>query len=247
MTLFASILQNPQDPHARSDVKLMNQVLSFLSTLAVTEEQGGIKRMLAVCTEFERIVRVVLEKSDSESSRRKRRGGKLHEDKDRPPVLQEMAQKGISNSIPQYNNVPPPRRSFAPALSNDANNQAFVPSLEEFSPSLLNINLPFDLTSIANNQFPDMMAAVDAFNAPAPGISHLQTESPLPPSDGGTFEQPSVPQDLWDIPMTLEWPWADLAGMTPSSFGALDEVAGQDHQSYPIHEEDLITHTHRPS
>lgn len=28
----------------------------------------------------------------------------------------------------------------------------------------------------------------------------------------GSFQHPFVPQDLWQMPMTLEWDWADLAG-----------------------------------
>jgi hypothetical protein len=26
-----------------------------------------------------------------------------------------------------------------------------------------------------------------------------------------SFQQPFVPQDLWQMPMTLEWDWADLS------------------------------------
>ena len=35
---------------------------------------------------------------------------------------------------------------------------------------------------------------------------------------GGSFQQPFVPQDLWQMPMTLEWDWAEglgLGGFTP--------------------------------
>jgi len=27
---------------------------------------------------------------------------------------------------------------------------------------------------------------------------------------GNTFQYPFVPQDLWQMPMTLEWDWADM-------------------------------------
>ena len=30
--------------------------------------------------------------------------------------------------------------------------------------------------------------------------------------DGNTFQYPFVPQDLWQMPMTLEWDWADMTG-----------------------------------
>ncbi len=48
VTLFGNILQNPQDPRARSDVRLMNLVVTFLSTLGTEGENGGVKRMLGV-------------------------------------------------------------------------------------------------------------------------------------------------------------------------------------------------------
>ena len=84
VTLFANILQNPQDSRARSDLKLMNHVVSFLSTLC-SEENGSIRRMLNVCAEFERIARVVLDKADKESSSRRKR--KQHENKDENKVM----------------------------------------------------------------------------------------------------------------------------------------------------------------
>ena len=73
VTIFANVLQNPQDVRARSDIRLMHQVVSFLSVLAVDEETGGVKRMLEVCQEFERIAKIVLEKADKESSSRRKR------------------------------------------------------------------------------------------------------------------------------------------------------------------------------
>ncbi|KAI7129804.1 hypothetical protein KC324_g17143 [Hortaea werneckii] len=30
---------------------------------------------------------------------------------------------------------------------------------------------------------------------------------------GGSFQQPFVPQDLWQMPMTLEWDWAEGLGL----------------------------------
>jgi len=50
------------------------------------------------------------------------------------------------------------------------------------------------------------------------------------PLDMGTFQHPFVPQDLWKMPMTLEWDWADMAGYTGyedgiSMNGVLNELA----------------------
>ena len=38
----------------------------------------------------------------------------------------------------------------------------------------------------------------------------------------GSFQQPFVPQDLWQMPMTLEWDWAEglgLGSLTPGGTG----------------------------
>lgn len=51
----------------------MNLVVNFLSTLCSDEENGSVRRMLSICSEFERIARVVLEKADKESSSKRKR------------------------------------------------------------------------------------------------------------------------------------------------------------------------------
>lgn len=40
----------------------------------------------------------------------------------------------------------------------------------------------------------------------------------------GSFQQPFVPQDLWQMPMTLEWDWADVLN-TSSNFN-FDDMTG---------------------
>ncbi|KAJ0294810.1 hypothetical protein CBS470a_000316 [Colletotrichum nupharicola] len=42
MTLFGNILQNPMDPRAKSDTRLMNLVVNFLSMLGQEAETGGV-------------------------------------------------------------------------------------------------------------------------------------------------------------------------------------------------------------
>jgi hypothetical protein len=81
VTLFANILQNPQDSRSRSDLKLMKLVVNFLNMLSNDESNGSVKRMLSVCAEFERIANIVLDKADKEhASRRKRKQGDSEQD-----------------------------------------------------------------------------------------------------------------------------------------------------------------------
>ena len=46
--------------------------------------------------------------------------------------------------------------------------------------------------------------------------SGADTPTPLDPAivsiAGNSFDQPFVPQDLWQMPMTFEWDWSDFNG-----------------------------------
>src|ERR1700760_3966503 len=86
VTLFANILQNPQDSRARSDLKLMNHVVQFLTMLCTDESNGAVRRMLSICSEFERISKVVLDKSDGDSSSRRKRKPQDESKQHSPPI-----------------------------------------------------------------------------------------------------------------------------------------------------------------
>ncbi|KAL2059144.1 hypothetical protein ABVK25_000436 [Lepraria finkii] len=231
VTLFANILQNPQDARARSDVKLMNQVVNFLSLLAVTEEQGGVKRMLGVCAEFERIARVVLEKGDKEShSRRKRRSSKVNENDSQTPH-QNVPQKRTAPPTPQSNDAPTPQNIFTPTAPNftgDLNNQPFNPNLQGFSPSLSDMNLPMDFSGADYSNLMSTPTTTTMENLPngLPDGQHTYSSESL---NVGSFQQPFVPQDLWQMPMTFEWDWGDMGGSGfPTAF---DPGEGQEQQN----------------
>jgi hypothetical protein len=107
VTLFANILQNPTDSRARSDLKLMNQVVTFLSALCADDENASIRRMLSVCSEFERIAKIVLDKTEKEShSRRKRKAIEpSKDDKDKPTQATTPSAQG-SVSTPKSQHTP---------------------------------------------------------------------------------------------------------------------------------------------
>jgi len=44
-----------------------------------------------------------------------------------------------------------------------------------------------------------------------PGQPHFGAASP----GMAPFQQPFVPQDLWQMPMTIEWDWADMSTNFP--------------------------------
>jgi hypothetical protein len=213
VTLFANILQNPTDARARSDVKLMNVVVNFLSTLVSDESNGSIKRMLGLCGEFERIAKVVLDKSEKESQSRKKRKNAPEdsagqEESEEPSVTSPSAKRtqGASNTASfspsvftkptapspggskPYPGAPMPTSGISPDLPNNTHS---MPGMgQEFS----------DMLS------PDQMGAVGFSDQPS-----FSTASP----GMAPFQQPFVPQDLWQMPMTIEWDWADMSTNFP--------------------------------
>jgi len=211
MTLFGNILQNPQDPRARSDVRLMNLVVGFLSMLGVEEENGGVKRMLGVCAEFERIAKVVLDKSDRESSSRKKR--KSHED---------SANKVGNGPKPIVQNTPMPAKSHPPMNFSTASSNGLQSHVNEqtgFSP-LMNGSSPANNGWVPESNFSDGTEFMSPNAGLTPfgdmqGFMNGNVNSPLNPN---TFQQPFVPPDLWQMPMTLEWDWADVTGGQYPSF-----------------------------
>ena len=100
VTLFANILQNPQDPRARVDLTLMHSVIDFLHSVLELDELDdaamkfddcSVNRMLTVCGEFTRIATLVLDKADKEVlSKRKRKSegpARPARSEQRPPTV----------------------------------------------------------------------------------------------------------------------------------------------------------------
>lgn len=216
VTLFANILQNPSDARARSDVKLMNVVVNFLSTLVSDESNGSIKRMLGLCGEFERIAKVVLDKAEKESHARKKRKA-APDDSDQP---QREPNDGQTASSPFGKPTQPPSTSgpFSPSMF--ANNPAGSPNgAKQFGndhsiPSNTGISndLPSNIHVMSGlgQDFPDMLSPDQFGNVPFSDQASYDASPNMAP-----FQQPFVPQDLWQMPMTIEWDWADMSTNFP--------------------------------
>lgn len=110
VTLFANILQNHQDTRSRSDLKLMKLVVSFLSMLSNDASNSSVKRMLSICSEFERIATSVLDKADREhASRRKRKQGDSEQDAEIEATANEILSTGRNPQSPPANQVRTPQ------------------------------------------------------------------------------------------------------------------------------------------
>ncbi|KAJ5693098.1 hypothetical protein N7462_002521 [Penicillium macrosclerotiorum] len=220
VTLFANILQNPNDARARSDVKLMNVVVNFLSTLVSDESNGSITRMLGLCGEFERIAKVVLDKAEKESHARKKRKTapddstssqrEPNEGQRRPQPATKPSQTQTSStpfSPSMFTNNPPAGASSPNGAKAFSTDSTMPPSTGIPSDLPSNIHAMSGLgqdfqdilspNQLGNSGFPDQAS----FGAPSPNI--------------GPFQQPFVPQDLWQMPMTIEWDWADMSTNFP--------------------------------
>ena len=141
VTLFANILQNPQDTRSRSDLKLMKLVVSFLSLLKNEQGNGSVKRMLGVCTEFERIAAIVLGKADREhASRRKRKQGDSEQDAEIAATEREILNQNRNSA------QSPPTQNTSPQ-ANPQQEMIFNPDFHGFnevrpnSPPLLYITI----------------------------------------------------------------------------------------------------------
>ena len=244
VTLFGNILQNPLDPRARSDTKLMSVVVNFLSMLGVEAETGGVHRMLGVCSEFERIARVVIEKTEKDHANRRKR--KNHNDAasnkpttatgDSPsfnpnpaaaaptprpatagsatPQPSQAMNQNNNHLSPQMNNHHSPQNGYSPMTGTMSSSSSPGTAPNGWHNDFTAGNGDHAMNGANYAQFADL-AEFDAMNAaagltgPASGGGGGLTSPPL---GGGFYQQPMLPQDLFSLPMTLDWDWAEMSG-----------------------------------
>ncbi|KAK2603769.1 hypothetical protein QQS21_004054 [Conoideocrella luteorostrata] len=224
MTLFSNILQNPLDPRARSDTRLMDLVVTFLSMLGQEAEQGGVHRMLGICSEFVRIAKVVIERTEKEqSSRRKRKnvdstktvtstgaGAKMSStaptfSKDLSsietprPAPRNLSMSSASKGSPSTHTSPTATSeragSFGPVTSISMNGH---------SPSAGSSSWQQDYQTPQNGDF-DTYNNMNAFGVMGVSPPHV-------PLTARPFAQPLLPQDLFSLPATLDWSWTEMTG-----------------------------------
>lgn len=251
VTLFGNVLQNPLDPRARSDAKLMNVVVNFLSMLGVEAETGGVHRMLGVCSEFERIAKVVVEKAEKDHANRRKR-----KNNDQPAGKGTGPGSTATGDSPSFNPnpaaaAPTPRpttsSSATPQAShNTTEHHLSPPATDHRSPQnghtpmtgmMSTTSSPGMAPSGWHNDFTAngvdgseyaAYAEMAGFNTMNPGVMGPGGLT-SPPMGGGFFQQPMLPQDLFSLPMTLDWDWAEMSGGAYPSVenGAFGHVPGE--------------------
>lgn len=225
VTLFGNILQNPLDPRAKSDVKLMQLVVTFLSMLGQEAEQGGVHRMLGVCSEFCRIAQSVIEKADREqSSRRKRKaadtpGSTEGRNQSLPPGAAAAGASAKTSTPASSSAQDTPKSSSTTAATTPQ-----APVQDKLSPEFVAARASFQN---AVNKTPSGLSPLadpmqwgqdfqigqdmdfDTYGDLAGLTSDIQSP-PLP--GGGPFQQPLLPSDLYSMTMGLDWNWVEMSG-----------------------------------
>ncbi len=229
VTIFANILQNPQDTRARADIKLMDLVVNFLSNVVSDEGSGSLKRMLSICAEFARIARLVIDKAEKDGSKRKR--------KMMPEETQRTGQSAMAQAQAQIRGgrATTPNRAQGAVNNSPRSNKASVQqqsgSASPFNRAASSQNSLFDPNQAYNGSpsfDPDYLDRLP-HNGTSPsveGSQHLPS-STMSPMNIGLFQQPFIPQDLWQMPMTFEWDWADMANSTYPEFNPMDGMSSQ--------------------
>lgn len=264
VTLFANILQNPQDARARPDLKLMHSVCQYLSELCQADSNIHCRRMLSICSEFERIATVALEKAEREMrGRGKRKAPEKDPEEaiDQKPAQVPPPKTAKTMQPPQVPATRTPNMGSSYLMHNGSNTtspsgmrQVNTATSSPCAPLLMG-NIP--LTSPSQSPYTTTvdLNGVSRFNqSPASGFAPFSAPSSIPPAMfgqdamlndynwgngdstvNGSFQQPFVPQDLWQMPMTLEWDWADMlnTGAQPNfnfdDMGALNDGNNQQH------------------
>ncbi|KAI5306351.1 hypothetical protein KEM56_001248 [Ascosphaera pollenicola] len=262
VTLFAHILQNPQDARARADVKLMSTVVNFLSRLVTDESNGSVRRMLGVCAEFERIAKTVVEKAEREAQGKHKRkspstapaenetesqngDGRVPEAsiaqaRDRPnrdakehadhdSVSPRTQPKGVNEDANVNLGSQANTRVNSPAAGTEYDMGSNVPTPSAFyhpqqQPQQQEQRQgPIPKAVIAGMMPPNPMDPIQQQQQQQPGQPYTTGPDPSLTSIDVSGLTPFVPQDLWQMPMGLEWDWAygpDFSGSMAGGIGA---------------------------
>lgn len=204
VTLFGNILQNPLDPRAKSDTRLMNIVVTFLSMLGQEAEQGGVHRMLGICAEFERIAKAVIDKAEKEqSSRRKRKNqDSANKSSANVPAARNAAKESVrSASVSSTAHRRSSQAQLSPPSNGDSMGAFSVGTpMNDLSPSAMSAGWPQEFPVPQPHQNGDYDSA----------MSYGEGSMHSPGMPVSAFQQPLLPQDLFSLPMTLDWSWAEM-------------------------------------
>lgn len=247
ITLFSNVIQNPNDPKSRTDIKLMGQVVEFLSNITMDEEDISVRRTSAVCSMFERISKVVVEKADKEASTRRKRKSHAGLGPSGPATKSQATENAIPaqmmanglNSGPGARINTRPLSSSHPAIrppQYDINGMhiynglpmatadgsyAYDPGMDALSmdPAYMS-NIGDGRSSTLDPSSPSFLTqSASSMPLNFDDLHHEFQDGGLAEFDADGFQPPFVPQDLWQMPMSFDFDWQDLTAGYPQLDG----------------------------
>jgi len=147
-------------------------------------------------------------------------------------VSPEMASSGLPSTVPNagsswlspgqpVNMTLPDGSTTAAGLPSTAAFDFSVPSAT--APQRSNVKTPVSRRTVSNDSLPPQASPSGQGN-----MGSIQTEGD-PLNLGAAFQHPFVPQDLWQMPMTLEWDWAGMTNEFSSMEGVMSNMNGNGH------------------
>jgi hypothetical protein len=189
LALCVNIYQNPEDPKAPLDLKLMKIVTNFLSLLRGDDTDPTAHHLIIVCNEFERLARRAV------ANARERRATEPS-----PPATVDHT-------------MPSPTRGVIPIVGFTPESETSIP---DRGPEAN--NAPQESTHYAAFGAPDSgvhghgsllfgSETTDASQYIGTGSEEIHfANSDMLPEDTGI----PASSDFWQLPMPWEWNWADM-------------------------------------
>ncbi|KAL4891775.1 fungal-specific transcription factor domain-containing protein [Aspergillus ambiguus] len=204
MTIFVSILREPDHPKAKEDLQALSMAATFFATLVPGDDSCNYARfMTRMCANFERVARAVLEKNR-----------KTIKSSDKPAssiAAAAAVQDSAQASHPEQN---PPSGVNIPNLEGlpRINSAGYVvpDSLSDTDDDMTGIlATPSQTSTSLHPPAHSVPASGDGFPQPAQFHQHPQhgrndpytMDSMFPISVTESFSQP----ELWQIPLTADW------------------------------------------
>lgn len=200
ITLVSSILQDPHNANARADLDLIDMVIQFLSKIDNKFKKQKIGQLLVICLEFQRIAKTVMERSDIRASSREKDG--LQRGSDLEPHF--LSRPTASSTLPAA--VAQAPTDLFSIDRNQVNGR-----LEQTVPNVYS-GPAFDIGEISQD-FGIPSENMLPFNNGTQQMRDVIRNGDFgPPVNFNSLQQAFIPQDLWNMPMSMDWYSTDTAG-----------------------------------
>lgn len=223
--LFSNILQNPTDARGESDLKLMQGVIEWLSSLSDEDSDEYVKRMKRICSEFERVSRMALEKAKREQHARGTKrssdghsaGGTIAQGIVNGPARSPAGRDGFSGTSGTVQ-AGPTSQGQDLGRNLELNMPGATQDGNMTGASSANGVSPWTSSGTPSSLDPQFAAMGNPQNANELDMNYVNMYGDMTMGGqlgnygdsmfGGNLQQPFMPLDLLKMPMTYEFDWA---------------------------------------